>query len=82
MLLSEGHTFAKHSGVLSEFQRCYVKTGNVPKEMGQFYRRLFNDRQLGDYTADAVFQPQDVASRISTAEQFVSQIGSLVSEAS
>ena len=77
LLLTEGRRFSKHSGVLSEFQRTFVKTGKVPAELGKVYRGLFTDRQRGDYTEEPSFVPQEVAAKIDRAKEFVEYVRGL-----
>ena len=53
LLLSKDLSSPKHSGVLSLFNRHFVKTGLIPVELGKFYSRLFDTRTESDY-ADLV----------------------------
>ncbi len=50
LLLKSGKQFARHSAVISEFNRNYVKTGKVNVAWSKFYQKLFDDRQESDYT--------------------------------
>ena len=45
LLLRSGRQFTRHSAVISEFNRTYVKTGKVAVAWSKFYQKLFNDRQ-------------------------------------
>lgn len=49
LLLSEGHVSSKHSGVMSLFDRLWIKPGRLPADTGAFYHLLFERRQKGDY---------------------------------
>lgn len=49
LLLTEGYSSSKHSGIRSLFDQHWVKNGRVSVENGRLYRRLFNQRQRGDY---------------------------------
>lgn len=40
---------SKHSGVMSLFDRKFIKTGILPKEMSQFLHTAFDMRQTADY---------------------------------
>ena len=71
LLLGANRRFSKHSGVLSEFHRLYVKTGQVPVALGKFYQEVFYERQRGDYTDQASFEPDEVAVKIDRAKEFV-----------
>jgi uncharacterized protein (UPF0332 family) len=53
LLLCRNMASAKHSGVLSLFNRHFIKTGVFSADMGKFYSDLFDSRQDADY-ADMV----------------------------
>jgi uncharacterized protein len=74
LLLSEGHASSKHSGVLSLFNRLWVKTGRLPRTMGSFYVTMFDRRQKGDYQDLAAFEKADVMQWIGEARTFVDQV--------
>lgn len=42
LLLTEGYSSSKHSGVRSLFDKHWVKEGKVTVEMGRTYRRFYN----------------------------------------
>lgn len=60
LLLQEDLSSSKHTGIRSLFNRDYVKTGLVSKEMGQLYNALFRHRQRGDYDDLITFEPDQV----------------------
>lgn len=74
LLLRDGLSATKHTGVRSLFNRHYVKTGMVPKRMARIYNDLFERRQESDYTDFTDFQESQVAPWISEAEKFVEHI--------
>jgi len=78
LLLTSGKQFARHSAVISEFNRAYVKTGKVDAAWSKFYQKLFNDRQESDYIPTATFEQDDIAQRIEEAEAFVRAIRDLI----
>ena len=78
LLLKSGLQFSRHSAVLSEFNRSYVKTGEVDVSFSKFYQRLFDDRQQGDYIPTVVFEHSEVSQRLKEAESFVKTILELV----
>lgn len=49
LLLQDGLSSSKHTGVRSLFNRHYVRTGKVPKELAPIDDDLFERRQEGDY---------------------------------
>jgi len=74
LLLKSGLQFSRHSAVISEFNRSYVKTGKVDVSFSKFYQRLFDDRQEGDYLPTAVFEQSEVSQRLKEAQSFVETI--------
>lgn len=49
LLVKDGNSSSKHSGIKALFNRYYVKPGVLSKENGRLYNRLFDLRQEGDY---------------------------------
>lgn len=49
LLIFDGFSSAKHSGVLSLFNKHFVRTGKVSKEVGRFFHEMFVARSKGDY---------------------------------
>ena len=65
---------SKHSGVISYFDREYVKTGIIDKKFSKWLHRLFDLRQGADY--GDVFEPTEEQCRqaLDEAAGFVRQI--------
>jgi len=80
LLLAKGLSFSKHSGVLAAFNREFVKTGKIDKELGKFYNRMFEHRRTGDYGELVEFEEKDVREWLETAEKFVDVIEKLLEE--
>jgi len=78
LLLRNGLSSSKHSGVRSLFNRQYVKTGKVPKKIARIYNDLFERRQESDYIDFVRFRESQVLPLISKAEQFVEFIINLI----
>ena len=78
LLLTAGKQFARHAAVISEFNRAYVKTGQVEVAWSRFYQKLFDDRQESDYIPTATFEPAEVVQRLEQAESFVATIRNLI----
>ena len=72
-LAGRGLFFSSHGQVMGAFNREFVKTGLCPVEAFQKIRRLFEHRQVGDYSAT-------VSIDRSTAEQDVKDAAWLVDE--
>ena len=74
LLHTAGVASSKHGGVISLFERHWVKTGLIPVEMGRFYRSLFKRRQRGDYDDLVTFERPEVQEMLAQAEEFVKTI--------
>ena len=72
LLLAKGQglSFPKHSRVLAAFNKEFVKTGIIAKELGKFYNRMFEHRKSGDYGEFVKFEEKDVRKWLKTAENF------------
>ncbi len=57
LLLAEGHSSPRHSGIRALFDQHWIVPERLPKSMGRFYRRLFDSRQKGDYADLVTFDP-------------------------
>lgn len=49
LLLIKDLAFSKHTAVIAEFNRNYIKTGLFSQEYSKNIERLFKNRQIGDY---------------------------------
>ncbi len=78
LLATRGLSSSKHSGVLSLFNRHFVKTGVISMKLGKFYGDLFDTRHEGDYTDFATFTPEEVIELHKTATNFVDEITRLI----
>ena len=78
LILTEGHTRSKHTGVISLFNRDWVRTGIVPAELGRRFRHMLDHRQDADYKDLATFTTADVRQWLSEAESFAATISGLV----
>ena len=80
LLLAKGLSFSKHSGVLAAFNREFVKTGKIDKELGKFYNRMFEHRRTGDYGELVEFEEEDVKGWLRKAEEFLDTVEKLMEE--
>jgi len=69
---------SKHSGVLSIFNKEFVKEGLVSKELGKFYNRMFEFRQKSDYEEFSEFKKRDVERWLKQAENFIEEIEKII----
>ena len=64
----------KHSGVISEFRRRYIKTGIFEAEMSDIIANLFNIRGKSDYDDFFVISKAEVEEQVENAEKFVNAV--------
>jgi uncharacterized protein (UPF0332 family) len=78
LLLKDSLSSSKHAGVRSLFNKQYVKTGKISKNLAQTYNDLFERRQESDYIDFVNFQESQVLPWISKAEELIGYLTSLV----
>jgi len=78
LLVQEGLSSSKHTGLRSLFNRHFVKTNKVPKEKARIFNDLFERRQEGDYVDFVSFEESQVLSWLPEAEAFVENIAVLI----
>lgn len=62
---------SKHSGVITIFDREFVKTGKIDKKYSSLLHSLFDDRQEFDYKEFVVIEKVDAEESIVMAEEFI-----------
>lgn len=78
LLLVKDLVSAKHSGVLSLFNREFVNKGIVNKELGKFYARMFEYRQKTDYKDLVEINQKDTEKWLAQSEKFVDEIKKII----
>ncbi|HOM11470.1 MAG TPA: HEPN domain-containing protein [Spirochaetota bacterium] len=71
LLLVKNLSSSKHSGVKGLFNREFIKSGIVPIKYGEFYNKMFDFRQRGDYGDFVEFKKEIVKEWLIMAEEFV-----------
>ena len=74
LLIYEPYSSSKHSGVLSYFNRCFIKEGIFKKDLGRWVNRAFELRRRGDYREYFELSNNEVAPYIQRAEEFLKAI--------
>lgn len=74
VLAYDGFDSKKHSGIIAEFRRLYIKTGIFESDMSDIIRGLFDLRTDSDYNDFFIASKADVAEQVENAEHFVEQI--------
>jgi uncharacterized protein (UPF0332 family) len=81
LLALEGTESRKHSGVISLFNRHFVKTGKVDRRLGVIVKDARRSREMADYTELAEFSREDAEAQLADAEAFVAVIEAAISRA-
>jgi uncharacterized protein (UPF0332 family) len=74
LLIFEPYSSSKHSGVLSYFNRRFIKDGLFPEELGRAVNRAFDLRQRGDYREQAELTHEQVAPFLDWAQRFIDTV--------
>ncbi len=80
LLLQQGLSSSKHTGVRGLFNLNFVRTGRFPKSLARTYNDLFAHRQEGDYIDFVKFEEAQVREWLGQAEAFLEQALSLSRE--
>ena len=60
----------KHSGIISEFHKNYIKTGIFPKNFSSIIRDSFQDRNSSDYEDFYIVTEDDAVQHFNNAKNF------------
>ena len=69
---------SKHTGVISLFDKEFVKTMKIDKYFSKIFHDLFDARQEGDYRELVIFTVEDSVDHVSKAREFLDHIKSLI----
>lgn len=78
VLALDGLDFKKHSGVISNFQMRYIKTGIFDKQLSNIIKSAFSLRTESDYEDFYVISKTDVESQVSEAEFFFQTVSEYI----
>lgn len=80
LLAINGLDSRKRSGVVSLFNRHFIKTGKLDKHWAVVLKDARRSREMADYTEIAEFSRQDAVEQIADAEAFVKAVESLIAK--
>ena len=78
LLLKNGTSAQTHTGLKSQFNLHFIKTGAIEKSFGKLYADLMDWRQKGDYGDMFDFDKTTVEPLLKPVEQFLDKITSLI----
>ncbi|MEW6026168.1 MAG: HEPN domain-containing protein [Planctomycetota bacterium] len=65
---------SKHSGVISIFDRQFIRTGKIDKAYSRMLHKLFDTRQEGDYKEYVRLSYRDASDAVKQASEFIQTI--------
>ncbi|MBI5696093.1 MAG: HEPN domain-containing protein [Nitrospirae bacterium] len=71
---------SKHSGVLSMFDKEFVKTGRIDASFSKALHRLFDQRLKGDYKEMIEFTPVQAQEGVAAARVFLAAIKAITAD--
>ena len=74
----DGLDSRKHSGVISLFNRYFIKTGKLEKRWGVVLKDSRRSREMADYTDIAEFSHEDAEAQLTDAEAFIRAVEALI----
>lgn len=74
LLAKDGVDFSKHAGVISYFQREYIKSGKIEKKYSKYLDQAFHIRNNTDYSDFFLVSQEDAAEQYNKAKEFFSSI--------
>jgi len=78
LLINNGHTTRTHNGVFSLLGEHFVSTGLIPREQNQFYRRILELRQTGDYDDFIEYSENEILPLVEPAKLFIKTVEDLI----
>lgn len=74
LLLRDGLSSAKHSGIRSLFNRQYIKPGIISADAGILFNTLYDIRQTSDYEDLFIVDPEKINSLLPGVKLFLKEI--------
>jgi len=80
LLALKGKSFSKRGQVKGYFNREFVKSGRLPKELGRLYNKAFEYRQKFDYVDFIVPEEPMIEEYIKKANDFCEQLRKFIAK--
>lgn len=80
LLATEGQDFSKHSGVISYFQREYVKNGIFDKKYSKYISKAFQIRNNTDYADFFIASQSEAKEQLYRAHEFYNAIENYIKD--
>lgn len=80
LLAMDGQDFSKHAGVISYFQKEYIKNGKMDKKYSKYISQAFQIRNNSDYADFFLVSLQDAKEQYEKAKEFLDMIEIYIKE--
>jgi len=80
LALKNGFKTSKHSQLLGWFNKEFVKTGKIDREIGKIIHKAFEDRTDGDYGIFVRFEKEEVMEKFNDMKRFLFELEKLLNE--
>lgn len=80
VLVFDNFDSSKHSGVIAEFRRKYIKKGVFPIEMSKMIGSAFTIRNASDYDDMFIASKEESAEQIANAEKVYKMVSEYIEE--
>jgi uncharacterized protein (UPF0332 family) len=74
LFIFESYSSSKHSGVLSYFNRRFIKGNLIPQDVGRAINRAFDLRQRGDYREYVTLSRKQTEPFLIEARRFIDTV--------
>lgn len=74
LFVNEPFQGSKHSGIISYFNRHFIKEGIFSSEMGKYMNLAFEARQEGDYKEFSELTIENVQELLAHAKMFIEEV--------
>lgn len=74
LIVFEPYSSSKHTGILSYFNKRFIKEGVLPEELGRSINKAFELRQEGDYREFVKLEYEEVVPFIEKANVFLQTV--------
>lgn len=80
VLALSGYDSKKHSGIIAEFRKEYLKSGILPKELSEIIDGLVEVRQGSDYDDFYLISKDEVVIQLQKAKIFIATVSDYLKE--
>ncbi len=78
LFIHDGLASKRHSGMLSQFGKYFIKTGIIEDRLGGFLTRMEQLREKGDYNCIFSVNEEELCTIVEPAHELVKVIASLI----